>query len=488
MTAAELDVADGGSDDAPPNAPTGDPSALESERGAIPAAVPAALGRAAPWALAAHALIAGGLLISDGHDQPVAVVMVMASVVTLALALRLAPSAEGSSVVAPVTWTVAWASVLSAFVRSPGKFLSDEVSRRPYTLMSLAAALVVLSYIPEVASGARRPSWVARARPAAMLGLALGLGAWIFHASPAPGIDVWTVHQQGADALLHGRPLYAYGAVHTVDSHSFARPIATYAYPPANALLTTLGYLATGDTRWSALAAFLVGAWLLWKIARRSVGPGSVVPDLLLACLLFHPRALFVLEEAWGEPLSLPFLAGFVLAALSGRPKTAAVLLGLLCAMKQHFVLYVPALALVPGIGLRGAVLAGATAGVTFLPFVLTGPHDLYMALVGYIAKDAFRGDSMSFTAMLSDAGIFLPSWVGLAAGLLSFVALLRVPRRVGPLLLSSAFTFLSFYVFGRQAFCNYYFFLGATLLVAVAALTRPSSAPRCTPAGGTSG
>ena len=49
---------------------------------------------------------------------------------------------------------------------------------------------------------------------------------------------------------------------------------------------------------------------------------------------------------------------------------------------------------------------------------------------------------------------------------------LARVPRKVGVLLLSSALTFLVFFAFGRQAFCNYYYLLDATLLVAAAALS----------------
>jgi hypothetical protein len=57
-----------------------------------------------------------------------------------------------------------------------------------------------------------------------------------------------------------------------------------------------------------------------------------------------------------------------------------------------------------------------------------------------------------------------------------------RVPREVGPLLLGSCLVFGLFYLFGRQAFCNYYYLVDATALFAAATLTRRRVAPWSTP------
>ena len=146
-------------------------------------------------------------------------------------------------------------------------------------------------------------------------------------------------------------------------------------------------------------------------------------------------------------------------------------MLGLLCALKQHFVLYLPALALVPGIGLAGVAIALATAVATYAPFALAAPAGLWTAVIVHHLRNPFRTDSLSLTARLWSAGVVVPSWVGFAASAGTLGALAWVPRRLGPLLLASSLTFLVFYLLGRQAFCNYYYLLGATWLFAAGAL-----------------
>jgi hypothetical protein len=311
-------------------------------------------------------------------------------------------------------------------------------------------------------------------RPASMLGLAIGLGAWIIVSSPAPKIDVWQLNQQAADAVVQGHRVYGHGSLQIADSFwGPERTVDSYIYPPLPLSLLSIAYASTHETRWAQLAAIAVGAALLWLAARRACGQRAVA-DLLMICLLFHPRGLFVIEQGWVEPLALPFLGGFVLCASAGRWRLAAVLLGLLCATKQQFLIYLPALALLPGVGASGALIALGTLALTYLPLLLSTPFpDLWWGLVLYHLGNPFRADSLSLPAMLSNAGIFLPAWIGIAAALVSFAALPWVPRKAGPLLLASSLTFLLFYVLGRQAFCNYYYFLGATWLSAAALLAR---------------
>jgi len=146
-------------------------------------------------------------------------------------------------------------------------------------------------------------------------------------------------------------------------------------------------------------------------------------------------------------------------------------MLGLLCALKQHLVLYLPALALLPGIGAAGTGIAVATALATYLPFALSAPAGLYQAVIEHHLKNPFRPDSMSLTGRLWKAGIVLPGWLGFAASIGSLGALAWVPRKLGPLLFASSLTFLVFYLLGRQAFCNYYYLLGATWLFAAGSL-----------------
>ena len=425
-------------------------------------------------ALVAHGLVAVALVISYGHNQHVADLLAVASAPVAAAGVWATRRPARAMAGAPaIAWVAALASTVAVALVDPGTFVEPTASTLPFVVLCGAAIAVVATYAPEAlgfdAPRLRHP-WLRSARPLVLLLLAFGLGAWMLRASPSPAIDVWTVHQQGADAILHGRQVYAPGAIETLDTHSHAREIDTYAYPPLNLLLTAAAYAVTRETRWAQLVAIVLGAALLRATARRR-GLRDPLPDLLMACLLFHPRGLFVLEQAWGEPLALPLLGGFALAASAGRPRLAAVMLGLLCALKQHYVLYLPALALVPGIGLAGVAIALATLLATYMPFALSAPAGVWSAVVVHHLKNPFRSDSLSLTAMLSDAGIVLPSWLGFAGSIGALSALFWTPRRLGPLLFASTLVFVVFYLLGRQAFCNYYYLLGATWLLAAGSL-----------------
>jgi hypothetical protein len=359
------------------------------------------------------------------------------------------------------------ASALAAFVRPPGVYVDKPLLL--YRALSALVVAIVASYGLELRRGAP-PTDDGRLRPYAMLALAFALGGWVIHASPNPRIDVWPVHQQGARALWSGHSPYAPGVIDTPDTGVKGRKVSDYGYPPMNAILTTAAYGLTGETRWAALAAIVLGGYLLWRFARKRGGDG-LWSDVLLACWLFHPRALFVIEAAWGDPLVLPFLCGFALAVATGRLRWAAVLLGLVCAVKQHFALYVPVLAAVPGIGLSGAMVALAVTAATCLPFAIVTPRGLWHGLVTFHLAKGFRPDSLSLSALIADAGPVLPSWVGFAATLAFLLAASRLRRSLGYRLVVSAAAFLVFYLLGRQAFCNYYYVVGATLLLGAAGL-----------------
>ncbi|MGO9837701.1 MAG: hypothetical protein ACLP1X_26235 [Polyangiaceae bacterium] len=433
---------------------------------------------AVAWALVAHFFLVTALFLGNGHYHLVDGVLLLASCTAAGSALLRAPFPGGASAgrVQALAFCLALASTLSAFLRRPGDFVSTSLA--PYYALSACAVGLIASYAREVRTGTRAAGRLAGLRPYGMLVVAFALGAWMLHASPSPRIDVWPIHQQGARALLAGQSPYETGTIATSDTfydHD-GKWIATYGYPPTNLILTAGAYALTGDTRWAVLVAMVTGAYLLWLVARGGAKPRAPWPDLLLGCSLFHPRGLFVLEQAWGDPLAVPFLVGFALAVTTGRDRTASVLLGLLCSVKQHFAIYGVVLAFAPGIGVSGALLALGTAAATYLPFAIASPHGLWQGLVEFHATGAFRADSLSLTAMIARAGFVLPSWVGMAATLGFFVVLPWMPRRLGALLLASTVAFFLFYVLGRQAFCNYYYVVCQTLLLAAAALAIETS------------
>jgi hypothetical protein len=420
------------------------------------------------WALVAHGLLAASLFVSDGLDQPVAETFLLLACGAASAALFVKrPSHASAPAPLGIAFSIAMVSAVAAFVRPPGIYLDQPLLF--YRAMSAVVVGVVASYGLELRRGAQ-PMPAGRLRPYAMLALAFALGGWMIHAAPNPRIDVWPVHQQGARALWSGHSPYAQGVIDTPDTGVKGRMVRDYGYPPMNAILTTAAYGLTGETRWAALAAIVVGGYLLWRFARRQ-GGGDLWSGLLLACWLFHPRALFVIEAAWGDPLVLPFLCGFALAVATRRFRSAAVLLGLACSVKQHFALYVPVLAAVPGIGLSGTLIALGVAAATCLPFAVVTPRGLWGGLVTFHLAKAFRPDSLSLSALIADAGLVLPSWVGFAATFAFLLAASRLRRSLGYRLVVSAAAFLVFYLLGRQAFCNYYYIVGATLLLGAGGL-----------------
>jgi|HubBroStandDraft_1064217.scaffolds.fasta_scaffold53836_2 hypothetical protein len=432
--------------------------------------------RAFGWALAAHVLVAAALSISEGHDQPVADVLVFLSVAAVGLGLHGTKTDEGAWPFAhALTWVVALVSIACAGLVSPGVYLESQTPLLPFFGLNALAAAIIASYGLDLFTRARIPAWIARARRVGMLAAALGVAAWVLWACPAPRIDVWVLDQQAADALLHGRRVYGHGALAALDTYDLKRVIDTYDYPPLTLVLSTGAFALTHDTRWAQVVAFIGGAALLRVFASRVTGR-PVLADLVMACALFHPSAMFVLQQAWGEPLAVPLLGAFALAIAAGRGRWAAIALGLLCALKQHLLLYLLPLALLPGVGLAGAAIAIGVVAATYAPFVWVSPRGLWESLVLHHLHNPFRPDSLSLPAMLSNARIYLPWWVGFAATAASLAVLRGLPRTFGPLLLAASLQFLLFYVLGRQAFCNYYYLLGQTWLFAAAALVRPAA------------
>jgi hypothetical protein len=262
------------------------------------------------------------------------------------------------------------------------------------------------------------------------------------------------------------------------DSYTHAGTIEGYSYPPFSLLLTTIAWVVTGETRWAHLVLTIAGGILLMAMARRRTVPGDPWADLLVVLLLFHPRGLFTLEQGWGEPLALPFLAGFVLLLDIGRRRDAALVLGFLCALKQHFILYLPFAALMPGFRARGVLIAAGVVAATYLPFALWAPLALWRDLVVFHLMQPFRPDSLSVGALFASFGHTWPSSVGFVGAAIVLVAapLLNDRSRTGWFvagpLIASCISFAVLYVFGGRAFCNYYYLVSATALVAAAAAT----------------
>lgn len=322
------------------------------------------------------------------------------------------------------------------------------------------------------------------------------IGLWVLRTNDKPFIDVWVFQQQSAHALLHGQNPYAitfpniYGAgigVYGSDLQSQDRVNFGYPYMPLSLFMAIPGYLLKGDVRYAHLVALTLAAAF---IAYSRPGCISKMAGLLL---LLSPRSFMVLEMAWTEPFVIFWLAATISCACRW-PKGLPYALGLFLATKQYLIFAVPlSLLLWPG-GWKFVVKVVLTAIVVTAPLALWNFPAFWHSAVTLQLHQPLRDDALSFLIWfyrhVNPQLAQKLGWVAFAAAgvMVLFFLLFRSPRYSGervrmrgllenPALFSAALgiTYLAFYALNRQAFCNYYYFVVAALLCAVALTTRAS-------------
>ena len=118
-----------------------------------------------------------------------------------------------------------------------------------------------------------------------------------------------------------------------------------FGYPPSVIYCNCVSWLLFKDVRAVWVIFDVLAALLMYALARRCHPgeQGARLCQLLPLTFLFLPRSLFVIEQSWTEPLVVVSMAGFALAAESGRwPALTGGLLGLWLGSKQYVALAIP--------------------------------------------------------------------------------------------------------------------------------------------------
>jgi hypothetical protein len=311
-----------------------------------------------------------------------------------------------------------------------------------------------------------------------------------------PNIDVFLFHQGAANALLHGRDPYASripNIYRAENSAVFQDPLRYgpgtpyygpgfvddrgwltygYPYPPLSLLMIVPPYGLSGDSRFADVAAIALSA-LMMALAR----PGRWGP-WAATLLLLTPQGFEVVDRSWTEPL---LLCTFSLAMLCACRWPAAFpwALGLFCSTKQYTVLAVPMVFLLVhgpnsfkrflGTWTKAALVVVAIA----LPFIAWSPHEFIRGVVQFQLAQPFRADSLSYLSWVYriGGGYKGPVWIPfLAAAVAAGLALRRCPRTPAGFAAALALIFVMFFVFNKQAFGNYYYFVAGAALWSVAA------------------
>ena len=245
--------------------------------------------------------------------------------------------------------------------------------------------------------------------------------------------------------------------------------VTGYAYPPAGLGPQALAWRLTGDIRYAHIAAELLVVAALWALARRRDADAAALLPLLF---LFHPRGLFVIEQAWNEPLLAGALAAVVwLAARGGRPVREAVACGIFLSLKQYLIFFA-ALYLVMLRRWRALPLVAGTVVATWLPFLMwDAPSAVENGLL-FQFRTPFRADGLTVMAALHRWLGWAPSkWPAIAAGLLvaALAGWALRGRGVAGWLHAGLLATLAAFLCGSQAFANYYYFIGAGVLLLLA-------------------
>ncbi len=289
-------------------------------------------------------------------------------------------------------------------------------------------------------------------------------------------IDVAEFVNGGIAAILDGTSPYAitvrdvysptesaqyYGPGVVVDG----RVIYGYPYLPSTLLLDLPGRIL-GDVRFIHLAAVLATAAIAWRSATDRIG------RMMAVALVAAPTSSIVVLGYWVEPLMSLLLVLAALALMRGSRWVAPVV-GLLFASKQYLVVALPALWVVArSAGRRRAIEAIVGAALLIGGFLLWDPTAFVRSAVLLQFRQPFREDAVSLLPMIADLAEPLPSWVlGVVPALVGAWVSVLLARRLRPggtaFLLAAVLPVLCTVLLSKQAFSNYYWFVGTGLLVA---------------------
>jgi hypothetical protein len=422
--------------------------------------------------------LAAGVAVEHGHFSPTAIALVCLGSASLVVAaathLRAAAQQrERRSRAVSLEKLLAVALVLvliGGIFDAPGYYLQSRVYRIVFIAVQLGLAAAVGAGLFAHRLEARLRHVIFAAGVTAGFGLRIGM----ISASPAPRIDVFTQFQESAAHVLHGLNPYSTSVSDPYHGTiNYGYHVTGYAYPPANLYPQTAAYLLLGDIRYACIlfeCVAIAALYALVPVARRAAG------QLLVLLFLFHPRGLFVIEQAWTEPLLVGAAGIFLwLAAIRPASRWVPVVFGFFLSLKQYLVFFA---VLYFGQQKRWRLLLPVTAIVllTWLPFLLWDARSAVDNGLLFQFRTAFRPDGLTLSSVAFRWFGWQPTkWVAIGIGLAVTGAAWKFfqGRGLGGYLYASLLATLAAFLVGSQAFCNYYYFLGTLVLFLIAVRLR---------------
>ncbi len=183
---------------------------------------------------------------------------------------------------------------------------------------------------------------------------------------------------------------------------------------------------------------------------------------------ILNPVVAFVNIQAWVDAFAPLFLLLTVVFLQRKKFLVSAFTLGLLASIKLYYCFTVPFMLIFiwshqKKFFLKYIALTFLGFIVTFVPFLLLSPNELFYNTVIYFTKSQLRLESLSYTAYLKYFHNIDLSRIGLILSLLFLFfgyakAFLRKLNLLQVLQVMN-FSYLAFFLFSKQAFCNYYYY-----------------------------
>ena len=375
------------------------------------------------------------------------------AIFTVAVLFAVLLSQDHELLYANVTWAV---ESLRGFTSAAG-------------LLALTAALVAI-FCP----GDSHYRWVK-----IVLGIAavclIAARFMIPFASPAPFIDVFWINTWAVGDFIHGKNPYSQVYPDIYKGHYGYQP--GFTYWPSYLLAASIPAAFKLDLRFLNVICDLSFAGLLVWFSVRSKFTVTMAWPLALLWLAM-PVSLFIIEQAWIDPLMLVLATGGILALRCRRLDLAAILAGLAIASKQYGFI-VPSLLLTgifAGIGWKSAfrfcLIAGGILILLMAPFLLWDFVGFYKNTVQILMVIPMRMDSLTIPAFFANSfGYEIPGIFLLACYIAVFLGCLwkvwRSPK-VSSICFAATFCYGFLFLMGKQASANYYAIVLGLALVSI--------------------
>ena len=365
----------------------------------------------------------------------------------------------------------------SKFRRTMPGYPSDVLLLNAYgqaiKIVAAGALMAAFTYLFE----RLKSGWPARARFCLIVAAAIAMRVLMLCSSPKAIVyermNIFRIQTEAARAFFEeGKNGYTLKFKEPVLDLGVASKNYGLAYPPTAVYPAMASWRLFGDVRAGWIACDLAAALMIYLLARRMSPGRSRFHELATAAFLFLPRSLFVLENGWTEPLMAAALGGLALALATARgPVLTGCLMGAWLTSKQYVVLAVPLLIRLRRASVNAWLWAAVAAIALTMPFILWDFGALVNKTLLFFFESPGRADSLSVYGALARAGVELPARVSVGIWLLAVAWLTwKMPRSLGGWLFAMATSWLVFFLVGKQAFINYYYFISFTLLLAVAA------------------